>query len=126
VPTVADAALATPKLHPPGLSVAAARAAFDDGHVHAVLLVGGGVLVAVVERDDLVGAWDGEAAGPLGRLTGRTIGHHADLEATRRTMAARGRRRLAVVDSRGRLRGLLCLKRHGGGFCSTVDVSARR
>jgi hypothetical protein len=40
-------------------------------------------------------------------------------------MVARGRRRLAVVDDRGLLVGLLCLKRSGRGFCSAADVAAR-
>jgi hypothetical protein len=41
-------------------------------------------------------------------------------------MLAAGLRRLAVVDGQGSLLGLLCLKRHLGGFCSDADVAARR
>ncbi len=40
-------------------------------------------------------------------------------------LLARGRRRLAVVDERGALLGLLCLKRRLTGFCSDADVAAR-
>lgn len=124
-PTIADAHLRTPKVHGPDVSVGAARAFFADGHVHALLLVDGGVLVAVVERDDLVGVPDRARARTVGTLDGRVARPWADLETTRRAMAARGQRRLAVVDERGVLLGLLCLKRHGRGFCSAADVAAR-
>lgn len=123
--TVAHAHLRTPKVHGPDVSVGAARAFFTDGHVHALLLVEAGVLVAVVERDDLVGVPDGARARTVGTLAGRVAGPADDLEATRRAMAARGQRRLAVVDEQGVLLGLLCLKRHGRGFCSAADVAAR-
>ncbi len=125
-PTIADAHLRTPKVHGPDVSVGAARVFFTDGHVHALLLVDAdGVLVAVVERDDLVGVPDGARARTVGTLTDRVAGPWADLEATRLAMAAREQRRLAVVDERGVLLGLLCLKRHGRGFCSAADVAAR-
>ena len=123
--TVARAHLRTPKVHGPDVSVGAARAFFTDGHVHALLLVEDGVLVAVVERDDLVGVPDGARARTVGTLAGRVAGPADDLEATRQAMAAREQRRLAVVDERGVLLGLLCLKRHGRGFCSADDVAAR-
>ncbi|MEJ2869466.1 CBS domain-containing protein [Actinomycetospora sp. OC33-EN08] len=124
--TVGDAHLRTPKVHGPDVSVGAARLFFLDGHVHALLLVSAaGVLVAVVERDDLAGLPDGARAGSVGRLGGRVAAPGDDLEDTRRAMAARGQRRLAVVDSDGVLLGLLCLKRHGRGFCSAADVAAR-
>ncbi|MCD2195182.1 CBS domain-containing protein [Actinomycetospora endophytica] len=123
--TVADAHLRTPRLHGPGLSVGAARTVFLDDHVHALLLVDDGVLVAVVERGDLVGVPAGARARSVGRLAGRVAGPDDDLEATREAMASRRQRRLAVVDAGGRLLGLLCLKRHGRGFCSAADVAAR-
>jgi CBS domain len=125
MPTVADAHLRTPRVHRPDTSVGAARAFFIDGHVHALLLVDQGVLVAVVERDDLVGVPDGARARSVGRLAGRVAGPGDDLETTRVAMAARRQRRLAVVDPEGLLVGLLCLKRHGRGFCSAADVAAR-
>lgn len=123
--TVADAYLKSPKIHQPDMSAGAARAFFTDDHVHALLLVRDGVLVAVVERDDLAGVPDSARARAVGSLAGRVIGPDEDLEATRLVMAAQHRRRLAVVDQRGLLLGLLCLKRHGRGFCSSEDVAAR-
>lgn len=125
MPTVADAHLRTPKVHGPDVSVGAARVFFLDGHVHALLLVDRGVLVAVVERADLDGAPDGARARPLGTLADRVAAPDDDLEQTRLAMARRAQRRLAVVDADGALLGLLCLKRHGRGFCSAADVAAR-
>lgn len=123
--TVADAHLRTPKVHGPDVSVGAARVFFLDGHVHALLLVDRGVLVAVVEREDLEGVPDAARARSVGTLAGRVAAPDDDLEATRLAMAARAQRRLAVVDDTGTLLGLLCLKRHGRGFCSAADVAAR-
>lgn len=42
-----------------------------------------------------------------------------------RAMTTYGRRRRAVIDDRGLLLGLLCLKHTGLGFCSDADVRAR-
>lgn len=119
---VADAMLARPKVCPPPTTVAQAREFFADGHVHALLVVAAGVLLAVVDRTDLEGAPDDAPAVERGRLLGRVVGPDADLEATRAAMTGR---RLAVVDTRGTLLGLLCLKRSGRGFCSREDVEAR-
>lgn len=124
-PTIADAHLRTPKVHGPDVSVGAARVFFLDGHVHALLLVEGDVLVAVVERADLEGVPDDARARSVGVLAGRTAAPGDDLEETRQAMAGRAQRRLAVVDGRGVLLGLLCLKRHGRGFCTAADVAAR-
>jgi len=41
-------------------------------------------------------------------------------------MQAAGQRRAAVVDGDGLLLGLLCLKHHGGGFCTDAGVASRR
>ena len=41
-------------------------------------------------------------------------------------MTRGSRRRVAVVDDRGLLVGLVCLKRHGNGFCSIEDIERRR
>ncbi|MDL5154402.1 CBS domain-containing protein [Actinomycetospora termitidis] len=124
--TVSDAHLRTPKVHGPDVSAGAARAFFLDGHVHALLLVSAaGVLVSVVERGDLEGVPDAARARSVGRLAGRVAGPGDDLEETRQAMATRAQRRLAVVDRDGVLLGLLCLKRHGRGFCSAADVAAR-
>lgn len=122
---VTDALLPTPRVHPANTSVGAARAFFTDDHVHAMLLVAEGALVAVVERGDLIGVPAGVPAMSVGRLSGRMVGPGLSLEETRRAMAARAQRRLAVVDHHGMLLGLLCLKHHGQGFCTATDVAAR-
>lgn len=123
--TVAAAVLRGPKVSPASMTAREAGVAFADDHVHALLVVEHGVLLAVVERADLVGVPGTTPAALAGRLAGRTVGPGADLAATWADMAARGRRRLAVVDRGGVLVGLLCLKRAGHGFCSDADVAAR-
>jgi CBS domain-containing protein len=124
--TVADVMLRIPKVHPPSATVADMHALFADDHVHAALVVDGERLVAVIERADLVGAQfvDQTAAG-LGCLADRTVSPSAGLPQAYRQLRDGGRRRLAVVDSRGRLVGLLCLKQRGIGFCSDADVASR-
>jgi CBS domain-containing protein len=122
---VGDVMVRHPKLCGTDTTVAQARAHLADDHVHALLVTQGGVLVAVVERDDLTGAAPEEPLWLLGRLGDRVVGVDADLAAVSREMDARGRRRLAVVDGRGRLAGLLCRKRSGRGFCSDDGVAAR-
>jgi hypothetical protein len=71
-----------------------------DDHIHAALIVDGGVLVAVVERIDI----------------------RAD---THRLMLATQRRRLAVVNNNGAMLGLLRLKWQRLGFCTDADVQER-
>lgn len=122
--TVAEAMVRAPKTHNAALTVAQAREILADEHVHAVLVVDRGRLLAVVERDDLTAAAGEGLARHRGRLGGRVVGPEADLGAVREAMTG-GRRRLAVVDERVRLLGLLCLKRRGRGFCSDADVAAR-
>lgn len=114
-----------PHRHGPGTTVADLRGFFADEHVHCALIVDGGRLVAVVERADLTGAPATATAADRGRLGDRVVVPDTGLEATRVAMLARGQRRLAVVDGRGRLLGLLCLKRTGLGFCTDADVRAR-
>jgi CBS domain-containing protein len=125
VVTVATAMLLRPKVWTPGITVADARAALADNHVHALLVVDRGRLLSVVERADLPGIHDGALAGPAGKLDGRTIDGRVDLEAARAAMILQQRRRLAVVDRDGSLLGLLCLKGSHRGFCSDTDVAAR-
>ncbi|WP_433784544.1 CBS domain-containing protein [Actinomycetospora sp. CA-101289] len=122
---VADAMLARPKVCAADLTVARAHELFGDDHVHSLLVVGAGVLLAVVEQADLAGAPAGAAARHHGRLGDRVVGPHEDMLVTWTAMLADGRRRLAVVDEQGVLLGLLCLKRSGRGFCSQADVDAR-
>jgi CBS domain-containing protein len=120
--TVVDAMIRSPKVCGLETTVAQVREQFRDDHVHAVLVVDNGRLVAVVERPDIAAAAPELPAHLLGRLSGRVTGPDADLDAVRQAMTAR---RLAVVDDRGILLGLLCLKRTGLGFCSDADVAAR-
>ncbi|WP_037370585.1 CBS domain-containing protein [Amycolatopsis orientalis] len=120
--TVGEAMLRAPKVLDAAATVGEVRALFEDDHVHAALVVSGDTLLSVVERPDLEGLPDSLAACRAGRLTGRVAAPEADLHATWLGMS---RRRLAVVDERGRLLGLLCLKRSGRGFCSDADVAAR-
>ncbi|GAB2862849.1 hypothetical protein GCM10022221_73480 [Actinocorallia aurea] len=122
--TVADAMLLSPKVHGPDTTVADAAEALANDHVHAVLIVDGGVLLAVVERGDLTARPDLPArlAGRLGERVARPCD---GLEAVRRAMAEAGRRRVAVAAEDGTLLGLLCLKRTGLGFCTDEGVEAR-
>ena len=108
------------------LTTAQAVEAFADDHLHVLLVLDGDTLLAVVERGDLLGVRDPATPAWLaGRLAGRTVGPDRALEPTRRHLVRSGSRRLAVVDTDGRLLGLLCLKRTGLGFCSDADVRAR-
>jgi CBS domain-containing protein len=125
--TVSDAMLPTPTIHPASALVAEVRALLVDDHVHMALLVERARLVATVEREDLPSPdLDRALALSIGVLTGRTVRPEAPLHAVEDAMRRRARRRLAVVDERGELVGLLCLKASGRGFCSTEDVRQRR
>ena len=124
-PVVADCMIRFPKLCDTGLTVGQAREHLLDDHVHALLVVADGLLVAVVERDDLPGARSGDPAWRRGRLAGRTVRAGDDLARVTREMAERERRRFAVVGDDGQLVGLLCRKRSGRGFCSDDGVAAR-
>ena len=108
------------------------RRVFDSSHVHMVLLTRSGrvgeALLGTLVRGDLPPAADRPAGTALthARLEGRTVGAATPAEDARRAMNAAGDRRLAVVDSDGRLLGLLCLKRSGDGFCTDAGVASRR
>lgn len=124
--TVAEAMVTAPKTCGAESTVAAMHDLFADDHVYAGLIVEAGVLVAVVERGDLPAEFAADdPAFAAGRLKGRIVSPDASLLQTHRLMRATRRRRLAVVDTDGLLLGLLCLKRHGHGFCADADVQAR-
>ncbi|WP_152627696.1 CBS domain-containing protein [Streptacidiphilus melanogenes] len=114
-----------PKTSPVSTTVGQAREFFGNDKVHALLVVSHGVLVAVVERPDLVGRSDHEPVASAGRLGDRVVAPSDSLRETWDAMAAAGRRRVAVVTEEGRLVGLLCLKRSGRGFCSDAGIGAR-
>ncbi len=125
-PCVSDAALRTAKHHDASVTAGELTAFLDDDHVHMAVIKGSnGELLTTVERSDVTFASPSEPALPYGRLEGRTVGPDEDLHRAWDAMLAEGRRRLAVVDQDGRLVGLLCLKRHGRGFCSEADVHQR-
>ncbi len=123
--TAADAMIRCPKTCPSSTTVGEARTLMLDDHVHALLVVESGRLLAVVERPDLPSASADVPARAVGGLVGRVVDPEADLATTWRWMLAGARRRLAVVDDGGGLLGLLCLKRSGRGFCTDAGVLAR-
>jgi CBS domain len=116
----------TPKISGPEATVSDMQAQFENDHVHAVLIVHSGVLLAVVERSDLDRSTSDEASAlSVGRLSGRVVTGDHSLQAAHRWMTGSCTRRLAVVDEDGRLVGLLCLKRDGRGFCSSANLQSR-
>lgn len=123
--TVAEAMIHVPKTSPGAATVADVRETFRDDHVHCVLIVERGRLLAVVERPDIEQAHPAALASTTGELRDRVIGPEDDLATAWHLMTSAQRRRLAVVDDHGVLLGLLCLKRTGLGFCSDDDVRAR-
>lgn len=129
-PTVGDAMITRPKALPSSeTTVAQVRNAFENDHVHMVLLTHNGILRGTLVRDDLScaggGRSDTEPALPFSTLRGRTIEPDECADRVRRELVDEGLRRLAVVDDHGVLLGLLCLKRRHTGFCSDHDVAAR-
>lgn len=124
--TVADVMVRVPKVLTSQATVGDLRSFFEDDHVHMALIVEDGVLCGTVVRADVPLALVGEApALAVSRLHGRVVAAHTSAEAARRGMIECGERRLAVVDTDGRLEGLLCLKRRLTGFCSDTGVSER-
>ena len=124
--TVADVVVRLPKTLPTDTSVAQARAAFTDDHVHMLLLTENGQLKGTLLRTDLPEHLDGaEAALSHSRISGRTIPADTPAELARAILLACGQRRLAVIDANGFLLGLLCLQRRLTGFCSDADIAAR-
>ena len=122
--------LHAPVVLPAAATVADVRDLFVSLHVHMALLTSsgavGGRLVGTLTREDLAGAALGGPARPLGRLEGRTVRADLAAEHARLALLENGVRRAAVVDDDGLLLGLLCLKRHGNGFCTDAGVASRR
>ncbi|MDF1605852.1 CBS domain-containing protein [Nocardioides sp. YIM 152315] len=118
--------LSFPKTLASQATVDQALRAFEDAHVHMLLVVERGELVGTILRDDLpAGAAGSELVVTHARLIGRVVGANEPLQSVSRRMADRGVRRLAVVEADNKLAGLLCLKRSGAGFCRDADVAAR-
>jgi CBS domain-containing protein len=115
-----------PKTMGPQATVADARVAFADDHVHMLLLTEGGRLLGTLVARDLPGSGADDApASDYATLDGRTVPPHLSAEEARQLLLSTGQRRRAVIDHSGRLLGLLCLKRRLTGFCSDDDVAAR-
>jgi DNA-binding MarR family transcriptional regulator len=128
--TVADVMVRHPKTVPWTASVSDATSAFDDDHVHMLLLVDEAdpvVLRGTLLRGDLpsVRARADAPAAPYATLDGRTIRASAPAESARLDLLASSRRRLAVTDDARALLGLLCLKADGTGFCTDAGIGAR-
>ena len=133
--TVGQVMVTHPKPLPVDATVGEVLDVFDDDHVHMVLLVEGAILRGTVERHDLPGDLRSASerdrrrmdrpALVLASLNGRTVSPTMPVLAARELLLARRSRRSAVVDERGALLGLLCLKRRLTGFCSDADVAAR-
>lgn len=123
--TVREAMIRTAKLHPVETTVADASAAFENAHVHLLLLVEGTTLRGTLDRRDLIGAPRAAPALRFARLGGRTVGPDESLAQVHAAMVSSGRRRLAVVDPGGALLGLLCLKSKRTGFCTDRGVASR-
>jgi CBS domain containing-hemolysin-like protein len=133
--TVGEVMVTRPKSLPGDATVGEVMDVFDDDHVHMVLLVEGGILRGTLERPDLTAALRSDSAPerhsmgrpalPLASLSGRTVPSTMPVLTAWELLLARRSRRSAVVDERGALLGLLCLKRRLTGFCSDADVAAR-
>ncbi|WP_165956547.1 CBS domain-containing protein [Kribbella antibiotica] len=124
-PIVADCMITAPKTLPLNASVEAARAEFEDTHVHLLLLVADGILHGTILRTDLLNAPPETPALSHATLTNRTIAPNEPITTAQQSLARLGQRRLAVVDATNRLLGLLCLKRDHTGFCTDEGVAAR-
>lgn len=134
---VADVMVRRPKTLPHSATVGQVRTSFVSDHVHMVLLVEphevvphrddrGLLLRGTLVRTDLPTEVADEAhALPHARLTGRTVSPDEDPNQVYGRMLTESVRRFAVVDHELRLHGLLCLKRHRGGFCADENVAAR-
>jgi CBS-domain-containing membrane protein len=124
---VANAMVTICKTHGPETRLTEIRRLFNDDHVHMALIVASdGQLLTTIERADLREAIPGSIpARHLGTIADRVISPHQSLEYAMAALKWGHRRRLAVIDDSGRLLGLLCLKRHGDGFCSDEGVRQR-
>lgn len=123
---MSEVMITTPKTLPIETPVDCVQAAFEDSHIHMVLLAYNGVLHGTLLRADLPTCPSPTApALPLAALRGRTIRPDERIEAVHRWLVKSGQRRLAVVDAENRLLGLLCLKKDQTGFCTDQGVAAR-
>ena len=125
VTTVSEVMLRHPTTLPIHASIADARAALSNDHVHVVLLTEGGRLGGTLTRTDLPPAGSEGPALSWSTLSGRTVSPETPTHVVQNLLIDRGLRRVAVVDAAGSLLGLVCLKRRRTGFCSEADVASR-
>jgi CBS domain-containing protein len=124
--TVADVAVRHPKVLGVDATLSTAAAAFEDDHVHMVLLLDGEFLAGTIVRSDIAGQHARHQRAVLAsRLHGRVFTAGTPLAEAIAVLRQHHQRRRAVINDRGELVGLLCLKRSSRGFCSDVDVAAR-
>lgn len=122
---VSEVMLRSPKTLSAEASIAQARAALDNDHVHMVLLTRGPILVGTVVRSDLPPVDTDGPALSWSRLVDRTVSPEASAIGVQEFLIEQEIRRVAVVSADGTLLGLMCLKRRRTGFCSADDVAAR-
>lgn len=124
--TVADVMIREPKTLESKATVGEVRHLFQDDHVHLALVVQDGLLRGTLARADVRAAWADDVrvlALPQSEQPIISGGTPARIAFAR--MVERRERRLAVVESDGRLQGLLCLKRRMNGFCSDASMAER-
>lgn len=124
--TVAELMVTKPKTHHAETHVEGVRDAFEDPHVHMVLLMRDSFLRGTLLRADVPSALPLTATAlSFATLQGRTIGPDEGIAEVHQRLVRTGQRRLAVVDADSRLLGLLCLKRDQTGFCDDQGVAER-
>ncbi len=118
--------ISAPRTLPIDTQVEAVRRAFEDSHVHMLLLTHRGILRGTLLRTDLQPDLPPTAAAlPLATVDGRTARPDQRISTIHQWLVRSGQRRLAVVNDDGRLLGLLCLKSDQTGFCTDQGVVAR-
>jgi len=127
--TAWNVAIRPPDVLPASATVEDVRDYFSRSEkVHlALVLDDGNRLLTTVLRTEVSSALrPDQPAVLLGRIRGRTIPRSLPADALEPAMDASGERRLAVVDTNGRLLGLVCRKASGARFCTDGGIEARR
>ncbi len=118
--TVADVMVKRPKALPADATVDDVRRLFENPRVRTALLLDGPALAGAIDCDTLPDSVAGTDPA-LDHLSANLprIAPEAPMGEALAALEAAGTRRIAVVDADGStLRGLLCLDRHGEGFCT--------
>jgi CBS-domain-containing membrane protein len=116
-----------PKTLPHSACIGDVRKAFEDEHVHMVLLTEDGRLRGTLIRSDIPASAAADTpARPYAKLARRIVSPDSPVAQIEATLASTGLRRLAVVGEDGDLLGLICQKQTRLGFCSDDGVLARR